>query len=108
MKISLDDFGTGYSSLSYIDKLPIDTIKIDKSFIDRLGDNGNGHAMVSAIISMSSFLKLHIIAEGVETKEQADTLARMHCHEIQGYYFSPPKPAAEIEREYGRQKAQIL
>ncbi|MDT0162699.1 EAL domain-containing protein [Bacillus sp. AG4(2022)] len=108
MKISLDDFGTGYSSLSYIDKLPIDTIKIDKSFIDRLGDNGNGHAMVSAIISMSSFLKLHIIAEGVETKEQADMLSRMDCHEIQGYYFSPPKPAAEIEREFGGKKARII
>ncbi|TYS64716.1 EAL domain-containing protein [Bacillus infantis] len=108
MKISLDDFGTGYSSLSYIDKLPIDTIKIDKSFIDRLGDNGNGHSMVSAIISMSSFLKLHLIAEGVETKEQADMLSRMDCHEIQGYYFSPPKPAAEIEREFGGKKARII
>ncbi|SIC55834.1 diguanylate cyclase/phosphodiesterase [Mycobacteroides abscessus subsp. abscessus] len=64
--------------------------------------------MVSAIISMSSFLKLHLIAEGVETKEQADMLSRMDCHEIQGYYFSPPKPAAEIEREFGGKKARII
>jgi diguanylate cyclase len=108
MKISLDDFGTGYSSLSYIDKLPIDTIKIDKSFIDRLGDNGSGQSMISAIISMAAFLDLDIIAEGVETHEQAVLLAGMDCHEIQGYYFSPPKPAEEIESEYGARQEALL
>jgi diguanylate cyclase (GGDEF)-like protein len=94
--ISLDDFGTGYSSLSYLHRFPIDQIKIDQSFVGELTGADESSAMVSAIVSIGHSLNLKVIAEGVETKDQALLLKRLGCEELQGYYFSRPVPATEF------------
>ncbi|WP_087973156.1 sensor domain-containing protein [Oceanobacillus rekensis] len=88
VKVSIDDFGTGYSSLSYLKQLPIDTLKIDKSFIDDL--DRDGEIIANTIISMGKNLNFRIIAEGIESKEQLKYLVNQRCHEGQGYYFSKP------------------
>ena len=89
--LSVDDFGTGYSSLNYLKKFPIQTLKIDKSFIGRdLNFNQQEAAIVSSIIKMGHSLKLNVIAEGVETKSQLDYLRKNYCDEIQGFYYSRP------------------
>ncbi|OEU50625.1 MAG: hypothetical protein BA871_16780 [Desulfuromonadales bacterium C00003096] len=90
VKISIDDFGTGYSSLSYLKKLPIDCLKIDRSFVQDLERCLDSTAIVQAIICMATQLKLGVIAEGVETEEQAAFLASNGCTDLQGYYFSRP------------------
>ncbi len=96
VKISIDDFGTGYSSLSYLKTFPIDTLKIDKSFINNIATNSDDAAIVSAIIAMAKQLQLEVVAEGVETQEQVTILKKQNCHLIQGYYFSKPVVAEEI------------
>ncbi|MDX8400871.1 MAG: EAL domain-containing protein, partial [Gallionellaceae bacterium] len=90
VKISIDDFGTGYSSLSYLKRFPIDKLKIDQSFVRdyQLGANDDG--IVKAIVAMGHGLNLKVIAEGVETLEQADFLRRNHCDEVQGYFYARP------------------
>jgi diguanylate cyclase (GGDEF)-like protein len=97
LALSIDDFGTGYSSFSYLRKFPIDVLKIDRSFISDIVE-GDEAAIVVSIIALAHNLKLRVIAEGVETAAQLDYLRRNGCDEIQGYYFSPPLPAAEFER----------
>lgn len=99
-RISLDDFGTGYSSLSYLKKFPIHKLKIDRSFITDISENHNDKAIVATIISMAQHLKLDVIAEGIETKDQLDILTENDCHEIQGYYFSSPLSASEVEKTF--------
>ncbi|MFD2084227.1 bifunctional diguanylate cyclase/phosphodiesterase [Brevibacillus brevis] len=99
-RISLDDFGTGYSSLSYLKKFPIHKLKIDRSFITDLSRNDNDKAIVATIISMAKHLKLDVIAEGIETKDQLDILTENHCKEIQGYYYSRPLSANEVEQVF--------
>lgn len=96
INISIDDFGTGYSSLSYLTVLPINTLKIDKSFIDNIRDEKN-RAVINCILNLSKVLKYKVIAEGVETKEQMDVLIDLGCNIIQGYYFSKPVNEDEIE-----------
>lgn len=94
IKISLDDFGTGYSSLSYLQQLPIDTVKIDKSFIDDLPTGGANAKIVELVATLSTVLELAVVAEGVETLDQADCLQALGIHFLQGYYFARPMPAA--------------
>lgn len=98
IRISIDDFGTGYSSLSYLKKLPIDVIKIDKSFINELPYNADDAALTVAIVSLGHNLRLKIVAEGVETEEQLRFLERIRCDEYQGYYFSRPLPVEDFEQ----------
>ena len=98
VKISIDDFGTGYSSLAYLRRFPIDKLKIDIAFIRNITSNADDAAMASAIIRIAHSLKLEVIAEGVETKEQLEFLKNHHCDQIQGYYFSPPIPLLELEK----------
>jgi EAL domain-containing protein (putative c-di-GMP-specific phosphodiesterase class I) len=88
--LALDDFGTGFSSLSYLKKFPIDTLKIDRSFIQGIPDDVDDCAIASAIISMAKQMKHRVIAEGVENREQFAFLQKMGCDEIQGYLFSRP------------------
>jgi diguanylate cyclase (GGDEF)-like protein/PAS domain S-box-containing protein len=94
--LSLDDFGTGYSSLSYLKRFPIDTLKIDRSFVTGIPDHGNDCAIAGAIVSMAQRLGHRVIAEGVETAEQLAFLKSLGCQEFQGYYFSPPVPAEKF------------
>ncbi len=96
--IALDDFGTGYSSLYYLKRLPISTVKIDRSFVADLTTNADDSAIIRAILSMSADLNLRVVAEGVETQEQLDFLRRHRCCEIQGYFFSRPLPPKELAR----------
>lgn len=98
IKVAVDDFGTGYSSLSYLKKFPIDTLKIDRSFIKDIPFNNDDVEIVTAIIAMAHKLKLKVVAEGVETKEQYDFLKEKDCNIIQGFFFSMPVSAEEIEK----------
>jgi EAL domain-containing protein (putative c-di-GMP-specific phosphodiesterase class I) len=98
VKISIDDFGTGYSSLSYLKYLPIDEIKIDKSFIDDIPMSQRDVAIVKTIIDMGHHLQVSVTAEGIETEQQYLTLREHHCHVGQGYYFSKPLSAVEVEQ----------
>ena len=98
VRISIDDFGTGYSSLAYLKRFPIDTLKIDIAFVREVTTNADDAAIVQAIIAMAHSLKLDVIAEGVETAAQLAYLARQRCESIQGYYFSKPLPAADLEQ----------
>lgn len=94
--ITMDDFGTGYSSLSYLMSYPIQSLKIDRSFVQGLGESANLSAIVKTITTLASSLGLSTTAEGVETERQLALLRELGCTEAQGYYFSKPKPAAEI------------
>ncbi|OIQ79741.1 cyclic di-GMP phosphodiesterase Gmr [mine drainage metagenome] len=91
--VSIDDFGTGYSSLSYLKHFPIDTLKIDRSFVQDLPQDADDAAITQAIIAMAHSLKLHVVAEGVENVEQYELLRAQGCDQIQGYLFSKPLPA---------------
>ncbi|WP_163101651.1 EAL domain-containing protein [Peribacillus alkalitolerans] len=106
VKVSIDDFGTGYSSLSYLKNLPIDYLKIDRSFINNLKDNTSDIAIVKAIITMGHGLAVKVVAEGVESKEQLDILKEMDCHYAQGYYIDKPLKVADFEE--GLRKSHIL
>jgi predicted signal transduction protein with EAL and GGDEF domain len=96
VSISVDDFGTGYSSLSYLKKLPIDTLKIDRSFVRELETSSDNAAIVAAIIAMSKSLKLRVVAEGVETQGQMNRLFDQGCQLMQGFLFSPAVPGSDF------------
>ena len=96
LKISIDDFGTGYSSLSYLKNLPIDELKIDKSFIDDLSDQADSRAIVSTIIHLARKLGLQTVAEGIEKKDQLNYLKQEGCDLYQGFLFSRPLPSSEF------------
>ena len=98
--IAIDDFGTGFSSLSYLAKLPVDTLKIDRSFVTAMTVAPEGLALVSTIISLAHSLKLKVVAEGVETEEQSRLLRLLNCDEMQGFLFSKPVPSEIFETRY--------
>ena len=98
--IAIDDFGTGFSSLSYLAKLPVDTLKIDRSFVVEMVSAVGGLTLVSVIVNLAHALKLNTVAEGVETEEQLTQLRSMGCDEMQGYLFGKPVPAETFEQKY--------
>ncbi|CAM4382013.1 putative bifunctional diguanylate cyclase/phosphodiesterase [Saccharibacillus endophyticus] len=100
LHISIDDFGTGYSSLHYLKNMPIDRLKIDRSFVSEVMSGQSDAAIVSTITSMAHHLKLKVTAEGVENEEQLEFLRSQHCHEAQGFLFSRPVPAGRFERMF--------
>jgi EAL domain-containing protein (putative c-di-GMP-specific phosphodiesterase class I) len=99
LHLALDDFGTGYSSLAYLGKLPLDVIKIDRSFVNGMTENADHTSIISAIISLAHALRLKVVAEGVETEPQAQLLRLLRCEQAQGYLFSRPLPAAALEEK---------
>ncbi len=101
VQLALDDFGTGYSSLSYLKRFPIDTLKIDQSFVRDLTTDADDASIVSAVISMGKSLHMRVVAEGVETREQLAFLREQSCPEGQGYYFSRPVLAEEFTQLLG-------
>lgn len=105
--VAIDDFGTGYSSLKYLRKLSIDTLKIDQSFVQDIGKNENGEAIVIAIIQLAQNLNMKVIAEGVETEAQMSFLKYKGCDEMQGYYYCKPLPAGQIEDFLKKEKVSF-
>jgi EAL domain-containing protein (putative c-di-GMP-specific phosphodiesterase class I) len=94
--VAIDDFGTGYSSLAYLAKLPVSSLKIDRSFIITMLGDPNTMTLVSTIISLAHSLKLKVVAEGVDSQDQADVLRQLGCDEMQGYLYSKPLPAEQL------------
>jgi len=95
--ISIDDFGTGYSSLAYLKDLPIDELKIDKSFIDSMNDNARSLTIVQMVIQMAHYLGFEVIAEGVESAKEWRRLELLECDRAQGYYMGKPMPPDQLE-----------
>jgi len=96
VRIAIDDFGTGYSSLSYLRHMPVDILKIDKSFIDDIGHSDEQFALVEAIVNLAGILKLAVVAEGIEHRDHHDLLFRMGCPYGQGYHFSKPETSDRV------------
>jgi diguanylate cyclase (GGDEF)-like protein/PAS domain S-box-containing protein len=96
LQVAIDDFGTGYSSLGYLSRLPLDALKVDRSFIDQMADDPQQMSIVTAIISLAHSIDLKVIAEGVETPTQAQLLRLLRCDQIQGYLMARPQPATDV------------
>jgi EAL domain-containing protein (putative c-di-GMP-specific phosphodiesterase class I) len=103
LSIAVDDFGTGYSSLGYLAKLPVQTLKIDRSFIITMLKDSHTMTLVSTIISLAHSLNLKVVAEGVDAEEQAKVLKRLGCDQMQGYLFSKPIPGDQLEKLLARE-----
>jgi len=97
LNIDIDDFGTGYSSLGYLAKLPVHSLKIDRSFVIAMADDPATLTLVSTIVSLAHSLRLKVVAEGVETEEQAKILRRLGCDQMQGYLIGKPVPELELQ-----------
>ena len=105
VSVSMDDFGTGYSSLSYLRRLPVDTVKIDKSFVHEIPDNKEDASIAMAIIAMAKSLNLNVVAEGVENHRQLNFFRQQGVQVVQGYLFSKPVPAGAFGRMLEQQDA---
>ena len=101
VQLSIDDFGTGYSSLSYLNRFPVDDLKIDKTFVAKLGKNYEDTALVSLTVNLSHSFGLKVVAEGVENGYQLRELRKLGCDQAQGYYFSKPLPSQEVSAKLG-------
>jgi diguanylate cyclase (GGDEF)-like protein len=108
IRVSLDDFGTGYSSLTYLKQLPLDEVKIDQSFVSDITDDPNDVIIVKTIIAMASHLGYEVIAEGVETEEQLRILVNKGCKHFQGYFFSRPLPAEDLEKFFELNEETVI
>ena len=97
VQVQIDDFGTGYSSLGYLQRLPIDTLKIDRTFVSRIGNNGSGAEIVQTIMALAHDLGMKVVAEGIETDEQLSSLKSMDCEFGQGYLFTRPVDSQAIQ-----------
>jgi EAL domain-containing protein (putative c-di-GMP-specific phosphodiesterase class I) len=97
IRIAIDDFGTGYSSLRYLTRLPVDVLKIDRAFVAELDGTPEGSAITEAVLRLSQVLRLDTVAEGIETAAQAELLLALGCHTGQGFRYSRPLPAADLE-----------
>jgi EAL domain-containing protein (putative c-di-GMP-specific phosphodiesterase class I) len=107
LSVAIDDFGTGYSSLSYLKVFPIDTLKVDRSFVREVPHDPNDAAIVRAIVAMARTLGLRVVAEGVETGPQFEFLRELGCHQMQGYLFSPPVPPDRFAAFLGRRQPEV-
>jgi EAL domain-containing protein (putative c-di-GMP-specific phosphodiesterase class I) len=105
--IAIDDFGAGYSSLGYIRRFPVDVLKVDKSFIDRIDEGGEEQALTAAIIDLARVLKLRPVAEGVERSEQFERLLALGCRLGQGYYFAKPAPIDVVESRISEERKTV-
>jgi EAL domain-containing protein (putative c-di-GMP-specific phosphodiesterase class I) len=105
VRLSIDDFGTGYSSLAHLKRLAVDTLKIDRSFVDGLGREAEDTAIVMAVLGMARSLGLSVVAEGVETEEQLEALRDLGCTLAQGFYFARPEPPESVARLLSRRPA---
>ncbi|EMP57242.1 response regulator receiver modulated diguanylate cyclase/phosphodiesterase with PAS/PAC sensor(s) [Marinobacter santoriniensis NKSG1] len=108
VRIAIDDFGTGYSSLNYLHRLPIHTLKVDQSFVKAIRGGEDGACIVNAIVAMAHGLKLEIVAEGVETDEQLEYLRSLGCHQVQGFFYGPARPANEISQTLCNPNAEAV
>lgn len=108
LKLAIDDFGTGYSSLSYLHRFPMDTLKVDKSFVGRLERSNEDRAIIHTILTLGQKLGMEVVAEGVETLEQVNMLKQEHCEYGQGYFFAKPLPAEAAEALLKQRVAQSL
>src|SRR2546430_4959205 len=97
VKVGVDGFGTGFSSLNYLKRLPIDTLKLDRSFVNGVTSDPDDAALVTAIVTLAHNLRLRVVAEGIETEGQLNFLRMLRCDEGQGYFFGPPKPSEAFE-----------
>jgi EAL domain-containing protein (putative c-di-GMP-specific phosphodiesterase class I) len=97
VRLDLDDFGTGYSSLAYLHQFPIDTLKIDRSFVQRIGETAEALEIVNTILALAKNLDMEVVAEGVETEQQLRLLRELHCAYAQGYHLSRPIDCTQFE-----------
>jgi len=97
VRVSIDDFGTGFSSLSHLTRLPLDTLKVDRTFIKNMTATPEDYVLVAAIVSLANLLGFNVLAEGVETQEQSESLRLLNCNEVQGFLFSKPLPVDAFE-----------
>jgi EAL domain-containing protein (putative c-di-GMP-specific phosphodiesterase class I) len=108
VRIALDDFGTGYSSLSYLQRFAFDKIKIDRCFINDIAEPSGSSSIVQAVVNIAAARSMTTTAEGVETEEQQRLLRMLGCAEMQGYLFSPAKPAAEIKQLFSTHRQRVV
>lgn len=106
IKLSIDDFGTGHSSLSYVKNLPVDELKIDKSFISDFTHNSNNEAIVLAVLVLAHRMNLTVTAEGVEDEETMQALIELNCDTVQGYHFAKPMPLDKYQQWFGDYKSR--
>jgi EAL domain-containing protein (putative c-di-GMP-specific phosphodiesterase class I) len=102
VRLAIDDFGTGYSSLGYLRTLPVDIVKIDKSFVERVDVEPEARGVIEAVVHLARTLQLETVAEGVETGEQAHHLAQLGCDRVQGFHYSRPLPGDDVVTFLGR------